>query len=108
MSSLEELKKISKELNKKMGIQEIKNNVNNQQTYMMVKEHGQPYDNNYYKSFMIVREHGQPYDKIQPIGMTTRMVGKEHGQPYNKNKINPINTNTDMIIPEHGQPYNKK
>jgi hypothetical protein len=90
MASLKELEKISKELNKKMGIQEIKNNVNDQQTYMMVKEHR------------------QPYDKIQPIGMTTRMVGKEHGQPYNKNKINPINTNTDMIIPDYGQSYNKK
>lgn len=90
MASLKELEKISKELNKKMGIPEIKNDLNNQQTYMMVKEHG------------------QPYDKIQPIGLTTRMVGKEHGQPYKKNKINPIKTYTDMIIPEHGQPYNKK
>lgn len=62
MSCVKELEKLSKEINKKMDIREIKNNLNNQETFMMVKEHGQPYNKNNQITFMVVKEHGQPYD----------------------------------------------
>lgn len=82
------------------------------QTFMVVKEHGQPFRQKP-QTLMMVMEHGQPY-KRGPYPPVTKedyeacgkmgmfMAAPEHGQPYKT-----IRPQTKMAAPEHGQPYKK-
>jgi hypothetical protein len=100
------------------------------ETFMMVKEHGQPFKTTRVNgrtvgirnldkiiTYMGVEEHGKPFDTYG-IGMTlmgikehgqthrTRMAIPEHGRPFNSPRAcDIISITTDMVIEEHGQPY---
>ena len=69
------------------------------ETFMIVEEHGQPYRTprspNYVKKMT-------DWDQEQPYIVSTNMAIGEHGRPFRQNS-KPI---TRMGIVEHGQPYN--
>jgi hypothetical protein len=69
------------------------------ETFMVVVEHGKPFERDYMKDympgmFMGVPEHGRPFDSSY-----SRMAVQEHGRPFARR--------TDMKIEEHGQPFDQ-
>lgn len=82
MSNISELSKFSEKLKDSIKTSCINNDSMNMQTYMLVKEHGQPFKDIIGTTRMAIKEHGQPFK--QKI-VSTDMVREVHGQPYKAN-----------------------
>jgi hypothetical protein len=117
MADLNELSKLEQELKRRINQRNEEDKNNNHfieateqikrttQTFMIVREHGQPYKEDIMlQTRMNVKEHGQPYK--EDIIDISSMVIKEHGQPYKfRSKGNMPIVTTNMVVKEHGQPF---